>query len=152
MKINLAGMCVVLLCASCATEKWGVYDVVYSRQIDKEFSARVLATDDDILLRILHRGDVVGELSYYSNQTKSVLSPFPRDYDDLTSITSFCEGTNIITVRWLMQGTNSVILLDRDNDGIPEKRSTHKGDDVLMESITPTYQIWKKDKEAEQEN
>lgn len=133
----LGGTICVLLCASCATEKWGVYEVVHRERFQDGYEAILLKSDDSLRFDVEYKGQPFCEVEVDSDGTRAVVSPYLSDHPE-DHATLFYRDGKMTGVRSMTQGDETVMLFDHDGDGYPEKRATLDADGVrIIEELSP---------------
>ena len=116
------GIC-ALCCASCATEKWGIYEVVHREPFQDDYEAILLKSDDSVRFKVEYKGQPICETEVDPEETRAVVGRYRSGHlsDD---ITVFCRDGKITSVNFMTQGEDTVVLFDLDGDGYPERRAT----------------------------
>lgn len=141
LRVAISAFC-ALLCASCATEKWGVYEVLHRERFQDDYEAILLKSDDSVRFKVEHRfGQVwlpICEVEVDPEQTRAVVTPYRSGHlsDD---VTVFYRDGKITSVNTMTQGEDTVVLFDLDGDGYPERRATLGPDPsgMLEEQLAP---------------
>lgn len=112
-----------LLCSSCATEKWGLYEVLHRERFQDDYEAILLKSDDSVRFKVEYKGQPICETEVDPEQTRTVVTPYRSGHlsDD---VTVFYRDGKITSVNFMTQGEDTVVLFDLDGDGYPERRAT----------------------------
>ena len=133
----LGGTFCVLLCASCATEKWGIYEVARRDRFQDGYEAILLKSDDSLRFDVEYKGQPFCEVEVDSDGTRAVISPYFSDHPE-DHATLFYRDGKMTSVRSMTRGEETVMLFDHDGDGYPEKRATIDADGVrIIEELSP---------------
>lgn len=133
-------------------KKWGVFDIDYSRTLSPDYEVRVFHHEGDVMFRVEYKNRPIGEMRVNTRHIEAVMTPYKViDDDKPDNISVFCDGTSITTVRWLTEGDNTIMLLDRNNDGFPELRTTSSSTERVHEDIKPIFTLKEKKNKSVEE-
>lgn len=133
----LWGTVCVLLCASCATEKWGIYEVVHRERFQDDYEAILLKSDDSLRFDVEYKGQPFCEVEVDPAETRAVVSPYLSEHPG-DHATLFYRDGKMTGVRSMTRGEETMMLFDLDGDGYPEKRATLDADGVrIFEELSP---------------
>ena len=134
---------VVLCCVSCATEKKGIWDVVYRERIQNDYEIFLLRHENSVQFYAEYKGDPICETEICPNPAYTSSLVFPFCADDRTGSRFIYYGKDkgiFTTIACMPQGSNTVSLLDQDGDGYPEWRlitSFPANREVVCEELAP---------------
>lgn len=129
---------VVLCCVSCATEKRGIWNVVYRERIQDDYEVLLLRNGNSVQFHVEYKGEPICETEMDPAETRTVLSSYKSGNDE--EVTLLYDDGKVVYSRWqgLSQGTNMLFLLDRDGDGYPETRCTWMPEGkIVREELVP---------------
>lgn len=135
-RLSILAFC-LLGCASCTTEKWGVYEVLHRERFQDGYEAVLLKSADSALFRVEYNGQPICETEVDPEQTRAVVTPYRSGHlsDD---VTVFYRDGKITSVNFMTQGEDTVVLFDLDGDGYPERRATLRSDgNPIFEELAP---------------
>ena len=136
----LQGTFCMLLCASCATEKRGIYEVVHRDRFQDGHEAILLKSEDNgsMLFVVEYKGQKVGEFGVMPEENRAILYRYRSNNPSDAAALFYSKGGKMVSLDTTHHGTDKVTLLDQDGDGYPEARWTYipnKG--RLVEELSP---------------
>ena len=136
----LQGTFCVLLCASCATEKRGIYEVVRRDRFQDGYEALVLKSENNgaMLFVVEYKGLEVGEFGITPEENRAVLYRYRSDNPSDAAALFYSKGGKMVSLDTTTHGTDKVTLLDQDGDGYPEARWTYiPNGERIVEELSP---------------
>lgn len=127
-----------LLCSSCATEKWGLYEVLHRERFQDDYEAILLKSDDSVRFNVEYKGQPICETEVDPEEIRAVVGRY-RSGHPSDDVTVFYRDGKTTSVNFLPQGEDTVVLFDLDGDGYPERRATLGPDPsgMLEEELVP---------------
>ena len=127
----------LLGCASCTTEKWGVYEVLHRERFQDGYEAILLKSADSARFRVEYNGQPICETEVDQEETRAVVSNYRSGHPE-DDVTVFCRDGKLTSVNTMTQGEARVFLFDLDGDGFPERRATLRSDgNPISEELAP---------------
>lgn len=135
-RLSILAFC-LLGCASCTTEKWGVYEVLHRERFLDGYEAILLKSDDSVRFCVEYNGQPICETEVDQEETRAVVSNYRSGHPE-DDVTVFCRDGKLTSVNTMTQGEARVFLFDLDGDGFPERRATLRFDgNPIFEELAP---------------
>lgn len=139
IKRTLTFLPLTLLLVSCA-EKWGVYTVTHEERLPDGSTVRTIRHDDHVRCQILKGERVVGEISLDDGHIKTVLSAYQQESAGLDEVmTVFYDQEHFSSVYHLAEENASVMIIDKDGDGLPDVKAERSREGSLIQGIRHAF-------------